>query len=126
MAFRVSREKFGSLVEKALETLPEEYREYFTNITVIVEDYPGREDRERAPSGRELLLGLFSGVPYPGKAGFFDIPHPLPDKITLFQKNIEEICSGEEELVAEIRATLIHEVGHYFGLSEEDLSQYEE
>jgi predicted Zn-dependent protease with MMP-like domain len=126
MPFSVSRKEFERLVEEALETLPEEYREYFTNVTIIVEEYPDREDRRLLPSEEALLLGLFSGVPYPGKAGFFDIPHPLPDKIILFQRNIERICSTSQELIDQIRQTLIHEVGHYFGLSEEDLRRHEE
>jgi len=125
MPFRVSRQDFEMLVEKALERLPEKYRKYFLNIAITVEDYPGEEDAEHLTSKKELLLGLFRGVPYPGKGGFFEIPHPLPDKIILFQKNIETICDTEHELVAQIRATLIHEVGHYFGLSEEDLGKFE-
>ncbi|MEW6408641.1 MAG: metallopeptidase family protein [Nitrospirota bacterium] len=125
MTFRVSREHFERLVEKALKTLPEEYRRFFANITIIIEDYPGSEDAKRLNSKKELLLGLFSGVPYPKKGGFFDIPYPLPDKIILFQKNIENICSTEKELIEQIQKTLIHEVGHYFGLSERDLRKYE-
>lgn len=125
MAFRVSREEFEMLVERALERLPEEYKDYFTNITLIAEDYPSKEDAGRVTSKRELLLGLFSGVPYPKKGGFFDIPYPLPDKIILFQKNIENMCSTEKELIEQIQKTLIHEVGHYFGLSEGDLRKYE-
>jgi predicted Zn-dependent protease with MMP-like domain len=124
MAFGVSREQFKEFVEKALETLPEEYKKYFINITVIIEDYPSNEDINRLNTKKELLLGLFSGVPYPRKGGFFDIPYPLPDKIILFQKNIERICSTEKELVEQIQKTLIHEVGHYFGLSERDLRKY--
>jgi predicted Zn-dependent protease with MMP-like domain len=125
MAFRVSREDFEMLVEEALARLPGKYKRYFANIAVTVEDYPDEEDRERLAPGEKLLLGLFSGVPYPRKGGFFEIPYPLPDKIILFQKNIETICSTQEELVEQIRATLIHEVGHYFGLSESDLRRYE-
>lgn len=125
MTFRVSREVFEGLVERALERLPGEYKKYFTNITVIVEDYPNKIDAERAGHRNGLLLGLFSGVPYPSKGGFFNIPHPLPDRIILYQKNIEKICSTEEELIEQVRKTLIHEVGHYFGLSEEDLRRYE-
>ncbi len=124
MAFRTSRENFERLAEEALETLPEEYRKYFTNITIIIEDYPGKEDTKRLNTKKELLLGLFSGVPYPRKGGFFDIPYPLPDKIILFQKNIENICSTEKELIEQIQKTLIHEVGHYFGLSEGDLRRH--
>ncbi|SPQ00859.1 conserved hypothetical protein [Candidatus Sulfobium mesophilum] len=121
MAHRTSRERFEELVDRAVETLPEEYTRYFGNITIIVEDYPGAEDTKRFGKGRGLLLGLFSGVPYPRKGGFFEIPYPLPDKITLFQKNIEAICSSEDELIEQIQKTLVHEVG----LSERDLSKYE-
>jgi predicted Zn-dependent protease with MMP-like domain len=125
MTFRASREHFERLVERALETLPEEYGRYLTNITIIVEDYPGSEDARRLNSKKELLLGLFIGVPYPKKKGFFDVPYPLPDKIILFQKNIENICSTEKELIEQIQETFIHEVGHYFGLSERDLRKYD-
>ncbi|MBI4690668.1 MAG: metallopeptidase family protein [Nitrospirae bacterium] len=125
MAFRVSREKFESLFERALEKLPEEYRKYFTNITIIAEDYPNKDDAARAGHRNGLLLGLFSGVPYTSKGGFFNIPYPLPDRIILYQRNIEKICSTEEELIEQIKKTLIHEVGHYFGLSEKDLRRYE-
>ena len=125
MPFRVSREYFERTTERALKTLPEEYRQFLTNITLTIEDYPTKEDAGRLTADKEFLLGLFSGVPYPGKGGFFDIPYPLPDTIILFQKNIENICSTEKELEEQIRATLIHEVGHYFGLSERDLRKYE-
>lgn len=125
MAYRVSRDYFEKLAEKAVETLPEEFRSYFTNITIIVEDYPDKDEAVRLSTKKEHLLGLFSGVPYPGKRGFFNIDYPFPDTITLFQKNIESICSTEKELIDQIQKTLIHEVGHYFGLSERDLRKYE-
>ncbi|MBZ0158496.1 MAG: metallopeptidase family protein [Alphaproteobacteria bacterium] len=125
MAFRTSREHFERLVEQALETLPEEFRKYFTNITVIIEEYPTEEDALLTGTGRKDLLGLFRGAAYQERGGFFDFPPPLPDEIILFQKNIERICSTKRELIEEIRMTLVHEVGHYFGLSEEDLEQYE-
>ena len=121
----MSREEFEELTEKALEGLPERYRKYFTNIVIAVEDYPNEEDKGRLTSKHQLLLGLFSGTPQQRKGGFFDIPYPLPDRIILFQKNIETICSSEKELIGQIQATLIHEVGHYFGLSENDLREYE-
>lgn len=121
----MSREDFERILEGVLETLPEEYRRFLTNITVTIEDNPSKEDAGRLTTSRGLLLGLFRGVPYPRKGGFFDIPHPLPDTIILFQRSIENICSSERELEEQIRATLIHEVGHYFGLSERDLRRYE-
>lgn len=123
MPYRVSRTDFDSLVEKAVAALPEEFKKYFTNITIIVEDYPSKEDRKLAGS-KHLLLGLFRGVPYTEKGGFFNIPYPLPDKIILFQKNIESLCASEKELIEQITKTLIHEVGHYFGLSEKELRKY--
>lgn len=125
MAFRVNRERFRELAERALERLPKEYRKYFMNITISVEDYPCREDAERLNLKRNRLLGLYSGVPHTDKEGFFTIPYPLPDRIILYQRNIEDICSTEEELVEQIWKTLIHEVGHYFGLSEKDMGKYE-
>ncbi|MFZ3122626.1 MAG: metallopeptidase family protein [Thermodesulfovibrionales bacterium] len=125
MAFRVNRERFRELAESALERLPEEYRKYFMNITISVEDYPCREDAERLNLKRNRLLGLYSGVPHTDKEGFFTIPYPLPDRIILYQRNIEDICSTEEELVEQIWKTLTHEVGHYFGLSEKDMGKYE-
>ena len=123
MPYRVARTDFERLVEKAVKELPEEFKEYFTNITIIIEDYPSKEDRNLAGS-KDLLLGLFTGVPYTRKGGFFDIPYPMPDKIILFQRNIENLCSSEKELFEEITKTLVHEVGHYFGLSEKDLRKH--
>ena len=110
MAFRVSREEFEHLLEEAIERVPKDYSEYLENITIMVEDYPSREERNTLTSGKNLLLGLFSGVPYPGKGSFFEIPRPLPDRIILLQRNIETICNTEDELVSQILATLVHEL----------------
>lgn len=85
MPYHVNKADFDSLVEKAVEGLPEEFKQYFTNITIMVEDYPSKEDKKLAGS-KGLLLGLFKGVPYTSKGGFFNIPYPLPDKIILFRK----------------------------------------
>lgn len=125
MPYRTSRERFEELAEDAVASLPEKFRNYFTNITILVEDYPDEEDQRRLNVNKHNLLGLFSGVPYPLKGGFFETPYPLPDQIILFQKNIESICSSEQELTTQIRKTIVHEVGHYFGLSERDLRKYE-
>lgn len=123
MPYRVARTEFERLVERAVEELPEEFKKYFTNMTIIIEDHPSKEDRNLAGS-RGLLLGLFRGVPYTRKGGFFDIPYPMPDKIILFQRNIENLCLSEKELIEQITKTLVHEVGHYFGLSEKDLRKH--
>jgi predicted Zn-dependent protease with MMP-like domain len=109
----MTRETFEALVEQALQDLPAPFRERLTNVAIIVEDLP--------PEGLEtkgLLLGLFHGVPQTEKSVFYA---GLPDHIFLYQKNIEAVSRSEEGVRRQIRATLLHEVGHYFGLNEEEL-----
>jgi predicted Zn-dependent protease with MMP-like domain len=125
MPYRISRDRFETLVERALQRVPRRFKKHFGNISVIVEDRPSDEDADAVEVPPDELLGLFRGTDYGSKGGLFDIPPPLPDTIVLYQKNLEEICASEEELIGEIRATVVHEVGHYFGLSEEELEQYE-
>ncbi len=98
---------------QALHGLPKAFREKLTNVAIIVEDLPP----EQAERGG-LLLGLFHGIPRTEKSVFFSSP---PDRIFLYQRNIEAVCSNEAEVRRQIRATLLHEVGHYFGLSEDEL-----
>ena len=109
----MERNKFVALVEQALDDLPAAFRERLTNVAIIVEDMP--------PAGVQsqgLLLGLFHGIPRTNKTVFYASP---PDHIFLYQRNIEAISRGDAEIRRQIRATLLHEVGHYFGLSEEEL-----
>ena len=109
----MDRKRFDQLVEQALERLPEAFRKKLTNVAIIVEDLPPRG------TGRDgLLLGLFHGVPLTEKSTFYATP---PDRVYLYQKNIEAVCSSDEEIRREIRDTLLHELGHYFGLSEDEL-----
>jgi predicted Zn-dependent protease with MMP-like domain len=124
MAYRTSKEQFDGLVEEALQRVPGRYRRRFTNVRIVVEDFPSEEDAGLAGVPRNELLGLFAGASYPQKGGFFDMPAPFPDSIILYQKNIEAICFSQDQLLEEIRLTLVHEVGHYFGMSEDDLRQY--
>jgi predicted Zn-dependent protease with MMP-like domain len=109
----MERQKFEELVEQALAALPEVFRQELTNVAVIVEDYPPRE-----ADNNTLLLGLFHGVPRTEKSVFFTTP---PDQIFLYQRNIEAVCSTDEQIRKEIRRTLLHELGHYFGLNENEL-----
>ncbi len=125
MSYRTSREHFDGLVEEAMRTIPRRFGRYFTNVNILVEDYPTEVDLEGLEADKYSLLGVFRGVSYPSKGGFFDQMPPLPDTIVLYQKNIEAICRSEKQLIEEIQKTLIHEVGHYFGMSEEDLRKYE-
>ena len=111
----MDRDKFEALVEQSLADLPPAFRERLTNVAIIVEDLP--------PPGVQnqgLLLGLFHGIPRTEKSVFYSTP---PDHIFLYQRNIEAISRSDAEVRRQIRATLLHEVGHYFGLSEEELRE---
>ena len=105
----MKREHFVKVVEEALDSLPQEFRSRIRNVAVLVEDVPPRR----------LLLGLFHGVPTTKKS-VFDLPTG-PDHIVLYQKNIEAVCSSEAEVREQIRLTVIHELGHYFGMDENQL-----
>ena len=109
----MERSKFETLVAQALDGLPRTFRDKLTNVAIIVEDLPPKEAESEG-----LLLGLFHGIPRTEKSVFSSNP---PDRIFLYQRNIEAVCTTEAEVHRQIRATLLHEVGHYFGLSEVEL-----
>lgn len=111
----MTRERFNSVVEQALDLLPEEFRSQIQNVAILVEDTPPNQP----PHPKQLLLGVYHGVPMT-KRSVFDISGG-PDHIVLYQKNIEAVSSTEEEAREQIRLTLIHELGHYFGMSEDQL-----
>lgn len=125
MPFSTSRKRFEELAGRAMESIPAQYRRFFRNIAVIVEDYPSRDVVRETGIPRHELLGLFRGEELREKEAFFNLPSPYPDTIFLYQRNIEAVCETEEDLIEEIRMTMLHEVGHYFGLSEEDLEEFE-
>jgi predicted Zn-dependent protease with MMP-like domain len=114
----MKREHFVKVVEGALDSLPQEFRSRIQNVAVLVEDVPPNQP-SKAGEPRRLLLGVFHGVPTTKKS-VFNLPSG-PDHIVLYQKNIEAVCSNETEVREQIRLTVIHELGHYFGLDEEQL-----
>ncbi len=115
---------FEEYVKRALEKLPDEFRERMENIAISVEAYPTGEDlRSVGVTNKRHLLGIFRGIPFNTVSPFYSGP-VMPSEIVLFQRNIESIADTEEELIEEIRITLLHEIGHYFGMSDEDLKEY--
>jgi predicted Zn-dependent protease with MMP-like domain len=112
----MKREHFVKVVEEALDSLPQ-FRSRIRNVVVLVEDMPPNQPSPQSGQQRRLLLGLFHGVPTTKKS-IFDLPTG-PDHIVLYQKNIEAIC--ETEVREQIRLTVIHELGHYFGMDENQL-----
>ena len=114
------RRRFERLVGRALRQLPLEIREQMDNVAVVVEDEPTPAQRAAAdlPPG-DTLLGLYQGIPLTQRTAGYGMV--LPDKVTIFRKPIEAICSSDQQIVRQIRQTVIHEIAHHFGLSEDDL-----
>ena len=116
----MKREHFVNVVEETLDSLPQEFRSRIRNVAVLVEGMPPNQPSPPQPGQqRRLLLGLFHGVPMTKKSTF-DLTTG-PDYVVLYQKNIEAVCSSEAEIREQIRLTVIHELGHYFGMDEEQL-----
>ncbi|MFY9561588.1 MAG: metallopeptidase family protein [Terriglobales bacterium] len=113
----MERERFVRLVGQVLDSLPERFRERIHNLAVLVEDQPPKSVARRRPGG--LVLGVFQGVPATQKS-VFDLSHG-PNRIVLYQKNIEAVCANDAEIRHEVRQTVLHELGHYFGMDEEQL-----
>ena len=115
----MKREDFINVAEEALDSLPKEFRSRIHNVAILVEDFPPNQPRTKPGQQRRLLLGIFHGVPATRKS-VFDLSTG-PAHIVLYQKNIEAVCLSEAEVRHQIRQTLIHELGHYFGMTEEQL-----
>ncbi len=120
----MTRARFERLVADALETMPQSFRQAVRNVAVIVEDAPAPELLDDVGvDPPDTLFGLYEGVPLPER----DWTHgnALPDRITLFQEPIEAASQNDNEIVVTIGETVIHEFGHYFGLSEEEIEEIE-
>lgn len=105
---RVPSERFEELVAEALESLPEALAREIENVVVMVED--------RAGGGRSLF-GLYEGIPLTRRSPT-SYSGVMPDRITLFQETISSVCDSEDDLVRQVRKTLIHEVAHHFGIGD--------
>ena len=121
----MTREQFERLVSEAVALIPKRFRREMRNLALVVEEEPSRallDEMEIEPP--DSLYGLYQGIPLPERS--WGQGNQLPDKITLFQRPIEADCEDEDEIRAMIGETLIHDVGHYFGLSEEEIEAIEE
>jgi predicted Zn-dependent protease with MMP-like domain len=121
----MTRREFEKLVAEAVTLIPARFRREMKNLSLVVEDEPTAEllaDMEIEPP--DSLYGLYQGTPLTERTWGFG--NTLPDRITIYQRPIEEDCEDEDEVRAVIGETLIHEVGHYFGLSEEEIEEIEE
>jgi len=112
MMFEISNERFEQLASEALASLPVELAAQIENLAVIVDDQA---------AGRSLF-GLYEGIPLT-KRGPLSYSGVMPDRITLYQTTICRHCMSEEEVIAQIRKTVVHEVGHHFGISDPRLEE---
>jgi len=103
-------EQFRLLVLRAIKKLPKIFRLKMENVEIVIED---------EPVPQKTLLGLYQGVPLKLRGSWYG--NVLPDKITLFQRNIEWQCRNEAEIEDLVNEVLIHEIGHYFGFDEDEL-----
>jgi predicted Zn-dependent protease with MMP-like domain len=121
----MTREAFERLVADALSGIPRRFRDAMTNIVISVEGEPSRALlREMEIEPPDTLFGLYQGTPLTERR--WDHGNSLPDRILLFQGPHEREAEDEGDLIASIGETLIHEIGHYFGLSEEEIEEIEE
>ena len=119
---RISRREFEEAVERAIAMIPVVFRDHLGNIAIVVEDQPSREllaEMDIPPD--ETLFGVFTGVPLPERS--ITEPPLYPDEIVIFREPLMGACRSLKELEEEIAITVIHEVAHYMGLSEERLEE---
>src|SRR5271169_846211 len=111
---RVPPEEFEQLVARALDGLPEDFAEMLENVAVVVAEEPDPDDLEElGMEPEEELFGLYLGVPLPERTAGYAA---LPDRIAIYRGPILRGCQNRREVIREVRDTVIHELGHYFGL----------
>lgn len=119
----MTRKRFEEVAQHAFDSLPERFRHNVENVQIVVEDTPSSEARARTGSRKNSLLGLYEGVPLPHRGTSYGMYPVGPDKITLYQANIEETCTTEEQIERRIVEVLFHELGHYFGMNEREVRE---
>jgi predicted Zn-dependent protease with MMP-like domain len=114
----MTREKFEKIAEDVFNDLPDIFGKRIDNVHIVVEEYPDEDDIQKTNSGKTILLGLYQGVPLTHRGTWYGVYPTIPDKISLYQKNIESVCRNDREIFEQIREVLLHELGHYFGMDE--------
>ena len=116
-----SREKFEELVREALDSIPDEVADLMSNVEVVVEDQPSKTTSDELGGDPDLLLGLYQGIPQTERGdSYYGV---LPDRIALYRANLERAARSRYELTQIVRRTVIHELGHHFGLDDDRLEE---
>lgn len=115
-------QQFNALVEKAIKSLPGEFSEKINNVNILVGDWPNIRQQRVLKQRGGLLLGLYEGIPQT-RRGSYGVGGVLPDKITIFKFPILMVSKNFEEIEARIKETVIHEIGHHFGLSDNEIKR---
>jgi len=115
----VSEERFEAMVADALDSIPDELADQLENVAVMIEDRPTAAQLDGRPG---TLLGLYEGVDLTHRSplGYTGV---MPDRITIFRGPLCAMARDEEDLARQVRVTVLHEVGHYFGMSEDRLHE---
>jgi predicted Zn-dependent protease with MMP-like domain len=119
----MNRHRFGRLVGKALRDLPPQFRERIENVEVLIEDEPDPAllaDLD-VPAG-STLFGLYQGIPLTQRDSAYTMV--IPDRLTIFQRPIEEACASDWEIRHQVQKTVIHEIAHYFGINDQQLREW--
>jgi len=118
---RVPPEEFDELVARALDELPEDFAALLDNVAVMVEEEPSAEDLESVgldPHAGDELFGLYQGVSQLERDTYYSA---LPDRVVIYRRPLIRACRDRRQLLREVRDTVIHELGHHFGLDEDDM-----
>jgi predicted Zn-dependent protease with MMP-like domain len=119
----MSRRRFERLVARAVRELPATIRDRLDNVAIVVEDWPSDDDlRAAGLAPGETLFGLYQGTPLTGRTSDYGLT--LPDKITIYQGPLEAACASDWAIRAEVQTTVVHELAHHFGLSDDDLHRF--
>ncbi len=118
----MEREEFEAIVTAAVRTLPKEFRERIANVEFGVEDWARPDDyaRTETPAG-STILGVYRGIPLPRRNAGYNMT--LPDRIVIFQQPLQRMASDADDLAERIRHVVKHEIGHYFGISDDRLRE---
>lgn len=115
----VTHTEFENLVEEALANLPQQFAELLDNVAVVIEEEPSDDDLDLLEDDDNELLGIYRGVALTRRT--HDMLPMLPDQIAIFRGPILRVARTRHQAIHEIRDTVIHELGHYFGLHDEDM-----